>query len=458
MSQVKAQNNRQTDTVAKAPFSQEAEEAVIGAILIDPEMYHLVAGFLKAEHFFMLRHQYIWQSFERLSFRGEGIDHITLAEDLENRKLLETIGGRAYIIQVANNTGTSMYAEIYGRLVERTAIRRNLMVAADEIKKLALDESLNIDSIAGESENKLFAVTQAVSERRGSVPIWQALSEYYDKIEYLMQNPTTLGVPSGFRDVDALTGGYQRSDLIIFAGRPGSGKTSYLMGTAMTVARFHGRVGVFSMEMSRDQLLMRLIAMETGINVQRLRLGKLNPQEASKFTEAVGRMSQWFMFIDDTPALTPADLRSRCRRLKVEHGLDLIVIDYLQLMNAEARNRDRTQEVAYISRSTKELAKELNVPILAAAQLNRELEHRKDKRPILSDLKDSGGLEADADVVQFIYRDEIYNPETELPNQAEIITAKHRNGPTGITTLYFEKSLTKFMDASVHRVDISNLE
>jgi replicative DNA helicase len=441
-----------------APFSQESEEAVIGSILINPEAYISVSAFLKSSDFFMLRHQYIWQAFERLSARSEPIDQITLAEELENMQVLETIGGRAYIIQLSNHSGTSMYAEVYGRLVERTSLRRKMMVMSDDIKKLAMDESLNIDTVRSEAESKFFATMQASTERGRAVQLWEGLSDYYDTIEALMQNSNTIGIPSGFRDIDALLGGYQRSDMITIAARPGVGKTSYLMGTAMNVARFGGHVAVFSMEMGQAQVITRILAMETGINVQKLRLGKLNPQEASRFTEAIGRLSKWKLFLNDTPALTPAELRSSCRRLKIEHGLDMVIIDYIQLMNAEARNRDRTQEVAYISRTIKELAKELNVPILAAAQLNRELEHRKDKRPILSDLKESGGIEQDSDIVQFIYRDEMYNPDTEFPNQAEIITAKHRNGPTGITSLYFEKSLTKFMDASVHRVDISNLE
>jgi replicative DNA helicase len=440
------------------PQSQEAEEAVIGSIIINPESYFTVSAFLKAQDFFSVRHQYIWRGFERLSERGEPIDHITLAEELENMQVLETIGGRAYIIQLSNNTGTSVHAEVYGRMVERTSIRRNLMVTADEIKKLAMDEKLNIDSVKNEAESKFFAAMQSSSGRGGTIQLWEALSNYHDMMEKMMHNPNGIGVPSGFRDIDALTGGYQKSDLIIVAARPGVGKTSYLMGTAMNVARFGGRVAIFSMEMGVEQLLQRMVAMETGINVQKLRSGKLSPQEASRFTEALGRLSNWSIFLNAEPALTPAELRSACRRLKIEHGLDMVFIDYLQLMNAEAKNRDRTQEVAYISRTTKELAKELNVPIMAAAQLNREVEHRKDKRPILSDLKESGSLEQDSDVVQFIHRDDMYNPNSEFPNQAEIITAKHRNGPTGTTALYFEKSLTKFMDASVHRVDLSGLE
>lgn len=442
-----------------APFSQEAEEAVIGSVLIDASTFGLVSSFLKDTDFFLLRHQNIWQSFQRLDDRAEPIDVITLAEDLENRRILDTIGGRAYLIQVSNNTATSVYAEVYARLVERTSVRRKLMTTADEIKKLAMDEELNTDSIVVAAETSLFGVTQSYSGTKYSVPLWEALSDYYDAMEEKLQNKEAVyGVPSGFRDVDALLGGYQKSDLIYLGGRPGQGKTSYLLSNAMNMVKLGARVLIFSMEMGIEQLVMRLVSMETGINVQKLRLGRLSPQEASRFTEAIGRMSKWQMFLDPTPALTPSELRTRARRIKTEYGLDAMFVDYIQLMQAPKYGSNRVLEVGHISRTTKELAKELNIPIIAAVQLSRAVEQRKDKRPILSDMRETGELEQDADVVQFLYRDEVYNENTEFPNQAEVITAKHRNGPTGVTSLYFEKSLTKFMDASVHRVDLSDLE
>jgi replicative DNA helicase len=442
-----------------APFSQEAEEAVIGSILIDPAAFISVAAFLKSNDFFMLRHQYIWQAFERLNTRAEPIDHITLAEELENMQVLDTIGGRAYIIQLANNTGTSMYAEVYGRLVERTSIRRKLMVTADEIKKLAMDEKLNIDTVVSEAESKLFTVTEA-QVKRDFVPMWDALSDYYDRMEYMLQHRTeAVGLPTGYRDLDTLLGGFQKSDLLIIAARPGMGKTSWLLTTAMNTARFGARVAIFTMEMGVEQLIQRMVAMETGINVQKLRLAKLSPQEASRFTEAIGRISNYHIFIDDSPAISPMEMRTKVRRLKHEYGLDLIIVDYMQLMNAGGTfENNRVQEISLISRSLKEMARELNVPLISAAQLSRAVEQRQDKRPVLSDLRESGSIEQDSDIVMFLYRDEIYNEATEFPNQADVIVAKHRNGPTGTVSLYFEKSLTKFMDASVHRVDLSGLE
>lgn len=442
-----------------APFSQEAEVAVIGSILLDPAAYTTVSAFLNAKDFYLLRHQYIWEAFARLSARGDEIDMIVLAEELENMGYLDDIGGRAYLVNLINQTGTAMYAEVYGRLVERTSIRRSLMATADEIKGLALDETLNIETVVAEAETKLFNVSES-QIRREFVPMWEAVSAYYDQMEYMLQNrDATVGVPSGFRDLDTLLGGFQKSDLLIFAGRPGMGKTSWLLTTAMNTARMGARVAIFTMEMGVEQMVQRMVAMETGINVQKLRLANLTPHEASRFTEAVGRISNFFIFIDDTPALSPMEMRTKCRRLKHEHGLDLVVVDYMQLMNAGGTyENNRVQEISYISRSLKELARELNVPMISAAQLSRAVEQRQDKRPVLSDLRESGSIEQDADIVMFLYRDEVYNDATEFPNQADVIVAKHRNGPTGTISLYFEKALTKFMDASVHRVDLSDLE
>jgi len=238
-----------------------------------------------------------------------------------------------------------------------------------------------------------------------------------------------------------------------------SHNTSWLLTTAMNVARLGGRVAIFTMEMGVEQMVQRMMAMETGINVQKLRLARLNPQEAARFTEAVGRISNHSIFIDDSPAISPMEMRTKCRRLKHEFGLDLVIVDYMQLMNAGGNyENNRVQEISYISRNLKELARELNVPLISAAQLSRAVEQRQDKRPVLSDLRESGSIEQDADIVMFLYRDEVYNEATEFPNQADVIVSKHRNGPTGVVSLYFEKSLTKFMDASVHRVDLSDLE
>jgi replicative DNA helicase len=441
-----------------APYSEEAEEAVIGAVLINPDSYLTVASFLKHDDFYLLRHQYVWQALQRLSDRDEPVDYLTLLQELRDMGWLDEIGGAPYITRLINNTPTSIHAEFYGRIVERTAIRRRLLVAADEIKALAVNEQLDIENVVTESERRLFNVTDRQLKRE-FIPLRDAVGEYFDQIEHLMQNPQiTLGVPSGFKDLDELLGGFQRSDLIIFAGRPGMGKTSYLLSSAVNSARLGARIAIFTMEMGADQLVQRMISMETGINSHQLRLGRLSQQEYARFVEAAGRISRFQIFIDDTPALNPLQMRTKCRRLQHEHGLDMVVVDYVQLMNAGGTyENNRVQEVSYISRAMKELARELNVPILSAAQLSRAVEQRQDKRPLLSDLRESGSLEQDADIVMFLYRDVVYNDATEFPNQADIIVAKHRNGATGTISLYFDNSLTKFLDGAVRRIDLGDV-
>jgi replicative DNA helicase len=442
----------------QAPYSQEAEEAVLGAVMVNPDAFLGLASFLKAEDFYILRHAYIWEALTRISERNERVDSLTVQEELHALGRLNDIGGPAYLLQLINNTPTSVHAEVYGRLVERAAIRRRLLAAADEIKALAIQEDLPIEKVTSESESRLFRVTER-NLRRDLVPMREAISEYFDRIEHLMQHPDEpMGLPSGFRDVDELLGGLQRSDLLIFAGRPGMGKTSFLLSVALNTANIGARVGIFTMEMGSEQIVQRFVSMETGINTQRLRTGHLNQQEWSRFVQATGRLANLRIFIDDTPALTPLQMRAKCRRLIHEYGLDLVIADYLQLMNSGGGyENNRVQEISYISRSLKELARELNVPVFAAAQLSRAVEQRQDKRPVLSDLRESGSIEQDADIVAFLYRDAVYNEATEFPNRADIIVAKHRNGPTGTISLHFEKSLTKFADARTQTIDLSNL-
>jgi replicative DNA helicase len=442
-----------------APYSPESEEAVIGAVLVNPSSFMTVSAFLQPEDFFLLRHQYIWQAMYNIQERREIIDHLTVSEELANLGFLEEIGGRTYLIQLINNTPSSIYAETYGRLVERTALRRKLLKASDTIRQLAMDESINVDSVMSEAEAQIFNVSDTQTKRE-FVPMWEALSAYYDRMEYMLQNKReSLGVPSGFRDLDKLLGGFQKSDLIVFAGRPGMGKTSWLLTVAINAARAGQRVAIFTMEMGVEQMVQRLVAMESGINVQDLRLANLSTTDQSRFTEVIGRISEYPIFIDDTPAMSPMEMRTKCRRLQHEYGLDMIIVDYMQLMNAgKAYENNRVQEISFISRNMKELARELNVPLISAAQLSRAVEQRQDKRPVLSDLRESGSIEQDSDIVMFLYRDEVYNEATEFPNQADVLVAKHRNGPTGVISLYFEKRLTKFMDAVSHNVDLSDLE
>jgi replicative DNA helicase len=445
-------------TFNEPPYSQEAEEAVIGAVLINPNSFLTVASFLKADDFYLLRHSYVWQAMQRLHERKEPIDNITLGKELEDLGMLNEVGDHAFITQLISNTPTSVHAEVYGRLVERAAIRRKLIRASDEIRALALNEEMTIESVTTEAELKLFDVTDTQLKRE-FVSMNDAVNEYFDRIEHLMQSSTeSIGLPSGFRDLDALLGGFQKSDLLIFAGRPGMGKSSFLLSAAVNAARIGGRIAIFTMEMGVDQLTQRMISMETGIASQKLRLGQLNPNEYSRFVEAAGRVSRFPIYIDDTPALNPIQMRTKCRRLQHEHGIDLVIVDYMQLMNAGGQyQNNRVQEISYISRAMKELARELKVPVFSAAQLSRAVEQRQDKRPVLSDLRESGSIEQDADIVMFLYRDSVYNEATEFPNQAEIIVSKHRNGPTGTISLYFDKSVTKFIDGAVRNVNLGEM-
>jgi replicative DNA helicase len=439
-----------------APHSVEAEEAVLGSILLNPDALFDVASFLQADDFFIVRNGWVWEAIVRLQERNEQIDYITVVEELRHQERLEEIGGAAYITYLINHTPSSIYAETYGRIVERAAIRRRMLGAASQIARLAHEESADINDVIDQSEAALFAVTER-RLRKDLVPIRNAISDYYDRIEYLCnQDQESLGVPTGFTDLDHLLGGLQKSDLIIVAGRPGMGKTSWLLSVALNAARAGARAAIFSMEMSNEQIVQRLVSSETGINTRDLRLGKLDDREWALFIQATDKLSGLRVFLDDTPALSPLQLRSKCRRLYSEHGLDLIMVDYLQLMSSgTGYNENRVQEISFISRSLKQVARELNVPVLAAAQLSRAVEQRQDKRPQLSDLRESGSIEQDSDVVLFIYRDEVYNEHTERPNQADVIVAKHRNGPTGSLSLYFRKELTQFSNLRKTDVDLA---
>jgi len=400
------------------PYSQEAEEAVIGAVLVNKASFYGVASFLTAEDFFILRHQHIWQAMVNLNLRGDEIDYITVVQELKNADRLDEIGGPAYITQLINNTPTSIHAEVYGRLVERAAIRRRLLAAADRIKLLALDEEMTVERVMDEAESELFGVSERQLARE-LVPMREALSQYYDHIEGLMQaSGEPLGLPTGFKDLDKLLGGLQRSDLLVFAGRPGMGKSSFLLSVALNLARLGRRIAIFTMEMGVDQIVQRMVSMEAAINSQKLRLGNLSQQEWVKFVQVVDNLSHFHVFIDDTPAMTPLQMRSKCFRLAREHGIDLVILDYMQLMNSGGSyENNRVQEISYISRSMKELARELNVPILSAAQLSRAVEQRQDKRPVLSDLRESGCLAGESLV--YLPDSGCYAPIRELCGRAD---------------------------------------
>jgi replicative DNA helicase len=439
-----------TSIVQSQPHSRQAEEAVLGAILIDSESYFSVAQFLKPDDFFIVRNRWIWEVFTRLHERRGPIDYLTVCEELEQQGQLAEVGGPAYIMSLINQTPSSLNADAYARLVEENSVRRRMLHAANDLARLAYDQKQTVETIMDEAEKSIFSI----SERRvhhDLQPIQQVLSEVYDRVDQLSRrDDEVFGVPTGLVDLDRLFGGLQKSDLLIVAGRPGMGKTGFMLSILKNAAQRHKKhIAMFSLEMSNEQLVQRLIAQETGIDTQRLRTGKLTEEEIPLFTHAIEVLSDTHVYLDDTPAITPMQLRTKCRRLHMEYELDLVIVDYLQLMSGDVRTDNRVQEVSYISRNLKVLARELNVPVLTAAQLSRAVEQRADKRPVLSDLRESGSLEQDADIVMFIHRPDAMEKDSPRANLAEIIVSKHRNGPThpGIE-LVFLNNLARFENAA----------
>jgi replicative DNA helicase len=434
------------------PHNLEAEEAVLGSLLIDPDAVIQVATFLHQEDFYREKNGWIYQSVTDLHERRDPPDFVTVCDELERRDQLDEVGGPAYITSLINAVPTSIHVEYYGRIVERTAILRRLIGAAGQIAQMAYDESRDVNDVVDRAEQLIFGVSQR-RVRRDLTLIRHILTDYTDRIDELYRREAEyIGVPTGFIDLDKMLGGLQRSDLLIIAARPGVGKTSLALAIGENAALKHGaRTAMFSLEMSGEQLVGRLISSRTGINSQKLRTGQLTDDDWERFVKATGTLSDAPIYIDDTPGLSVSEMRTKARRLHAEQGLDLVMVDYLQLMRSDSRSENRVQEISQISRSLKEMARELSLPLIALSQLSRAVEQRNDKRPILSDLRESGALEQDADVVMFIYRDEMYNEETTFRNIADVIIAKHRNGPTGSVQLFFQSDLAKFADAELHQ-------
>ncbi len=433
------------------PQNVAAEQSVLGSILIDPDAIIRVAPFLRPDDFYREAHGMVYSAMLALHERREPSDFVTLSDELERRGELEQIGGAAYLTTLLNSVPTAIHVEHYAHIVERNSILRRLIDVASQIAGLAYDsEESAADHVVDRAEQLLFAV----SERRLSrdlTPIQEVLRAYYERIGYLYAHQgEMIGVPSGFIKLDRILGGMQRSDLLILAARPGVGKTSLLLGLAATAARrYKQRVAIFSLEMSNEQIVQRLVAADTGIDSQRLRTGEITADEWPRLEHTRTSLGSLSIHLDDTPAITTSEFRTKCRRMAAEHGVDLILVDYLQLMVGDRRVENRVQEISGISRALKQVARELNVPVLAASQLSRAVETRSDKRPMLSDLRESGSIEQDADVVMFIYREDMYNTESEHPNLAELIVAKHRNGPTGTVPLYFKPEQAKFLEVEM---------
>ncbi len=415
--------------------------------MLDREAISRVARLLKPEDFYLEAHRKIYEAILALEEAGQPVDLLTVTNYLQEKKLLELAGGVTYVASLASIVPTTANVEYYARIIEEKAILRQLIGVAERIAGLGYEGSEDVERLIDEAERMILEL----GARRNTglfLSIKEILQQIFEYIEERYRNRGTVsGIASGFTDLDRLLCGFQPGDLIIIAGRPAMGKTSLGLTIAQQVAlQSQIPVAVFSLEMSRAQLVQRMLCAEAMVDQQKVRSGYLTPEDWARLTRAAARLAKAPLYIDDTAILSPRQLRAKARRLQVEKGLGLILVDYLQLMQGNRRAENRQQEIAEISRSLKGVAKDLNVPLVALAQLSRSVEQRQDKRPIMSDLRESGSLEQDADVVMFIYRDEYYRPDTEKRGVAEIIVAKQRNGPTGLVELAFLKEFTRFMN------------
>lgn len=428
------------------PQNIEAERSTLGSMLLEREAVFKAQEILRAEDFYREAHRIIWNTITALVDRGEPVDLVTVTEYLRSRGQLEQIGGTGYLTGLVNSVPTAANVEYYARIVEEKSILRSVIAAATEIAAAGYDETRDALSVLDEAEQRIFAIAQR-RKNQGVTPLRSILIPAFERIEKMHESKGGVtGVPTGFPDLDRLTAGLQPSDLIILAARPSIGKTTFALNIAQRASiDYKIPVVIFSLEMSKEQLALKLLCAEAGVDMQRLRSGRLTDEDWPRLSRALGVLSEANMFIDDTPNITAMEVRTKARRIKAEHGLGLIIIDYLQLMQGRGRAENRQQEVSEISRSLKALARELSVPVLALSQLSRAVEQRTSKVPTLADLRESGSLEQDADIVAFLYREDYYNPQTEMPNVTELIIAKHRNGPApAVIKFYFRKECGTF--------------
>jgi replicative DNA helicase len=426
------------------PHSNEAEVSVLGALLIDRDAVITVAEFLLPKHFYDERHQEIYECIISLYEERTPIDVLTVADRLKKRKALKKIGGNSYLADLVNQVPTAAHIGEYGKIVKDAAIKRSLMNAANKLVELSFDESLKAEELLDKAEAEVFSLTQNhLSQSFTSVKA--ALADSFDRLDELHKQDSGLrGVPTGFHDLDNLLAGLQKSNLIILAARPGVGKTSLALNMAQHLAVDHKRpVGIFSLEMSKEELVDRLLVAQADIDAWKLKTGKLNEDDFTALSNAMGELAEAPIYIDDTPALSILEMRTKARRLQVEFGIDILFVDYLQL--ARSRNlENRVQEVSEISQGLKNLARELKIPVVALSQLSRAVEQRGVKRPQLADLRESGSIEQDADVVMFIWREDDEDPAPGKPMNVVIDIAKHRNGPLGQANLVFIGNRIKF--------------
>jgi replicative DNA helicase len=437
------------------PQNIEAEQAVLGAMLIDKEAIAKATELLSADDFYREAHRVIFSAMLELYNKNEAVDMVTVTEILKRDNKLEDIGGIAYITSLANVVLTAANVKYHAEIVAEKSVLRQLVRVSTEIAAMGYEANDDVGTLLDTAESRILEISNR-KKKADFTPINDILMDSVQSIESLLQNKGGLtGLPAGFADLDKLTSGLHPSDFIILAARPSMGKTALALNIVQNVAlRAHKVIGgeprsvaFFSLEMSKEQLVNRMLCAEAGIDSQRLRVGEMHDEDWTHLWDACDTMSRAKIYIDDTAGITAMEMRSRARRLKAEHGLDLIVVDYLQLMQGSGKRNnsgDRQQEVSEISRSLKALARELDVPVLALSQLSRSVESRQVKRPMLSDLRESGSLEQDADIVAFLYREDYYNPETENKH-TELIIAKHRNGPVDTVNLFFQKQFTKFV-------------
>ncbi len=441
-------SRRKIEDLKLPPQNQEAEMSLIGSLMIDQDAMMKVSDMITARDFYKNSHAMIFEAIFKLNEKREPIDLVTLTEVLEREGKLEAVGGASYLSSLVNSVPSSAHIISYAHIVRNKSILRSLISASGEINRMAYAEDEDVEIILDKSEQKLFAVSRTVGGQN-FVMIRDVLIDSFERIDKLHKEKGTLrGVPTGIKGLDNILSGLQKSDLIILAARPSMGKTSLALNIAQYAAIENNTpVAVFSLEMSKEQLVDRLICGEAGLDSWKMRTGNLNEQDFEKLQLAMGNLSEAPLFIDDTPGLNVIEVRTKARRLHAEVGLGLVVVDYLQLLEGRSANVDnRVQVISEISRSLKSLARELNVPVMALSQLSRAVESRPDKRPLLSDLRESGSIEQDADVVMFLYREDYYDRETENKNIANVLVRKHRNGPTGDAELYFIPEYMRFRD------------
>ncbi len=429
------------------PQNLDAEKSLLGSVLIDEETLADITEHVTLKDFYEKRHSLIYDAMMRLYEKRKPVDLLTLTDELKRKKELEDVGGSAYLTELTNYVPTSAHAESYAEIVAQKAVRRRLIKASAEISEMGFNEDSTTQELLQQAEAELFSVSDQ-SLKQDLVSIESILTESFDRMEELHRNKGQLrGVRTGYRDLDNMTAGLQRSDLIILAARPAMGKTTLVTNLAYNVATIAKQpVLFFSLEMSKEQLVDRMLADASGVDAWNIRTGNLSDDDFSKLSDAMGEMAEAPIYIDDTPGVSVLEMRTKARRAAHEQPLGLIIIDYLQLMQGSGRdNGNRVQEVSEISRGLKLLARELNVPVIALSQLSRSVESRTPQIPQLSDLRESGSIEQDADIVMFIYREAYYNPDTDRENITDLIIAKHRNGPTGKVELYFHPERLRFM-------------